>query len=1315
MDRKAAPAALAFLLAILGVAYLPRKAGESSATSETTKQNRSASSKTAAQKSASAGSPAAASECQAIVHQIRRFYPGSFALPDSCFPETPNRSKLILPEIPDLHFVIAIVPNPVQTHLPLLFDRSIEVIQQAAQDEGYSYDGSWFPWDNTVSDSDSLDDTEIAKTLEEDKHKQPGVLVFRRGLTNPDELRQPYSGGLVVFLVGEQPTGGIDDVQFGHALEWLYRLNRLQPNSVDPVPCAPRPAADDSNQGPCETLRILGPTFSGSLQSLARELDQNVIPKYSNGIRVYSGSANSYSSVVWFKNFLKAKDPLLKFSNEKPLYHFRTYFENDSLMTDRFLCYLRFHDYSLNRVAILSEDQTAYGSQRPKTSPKSTNDQAESAAPTIEAGPKQDDPALKCGGTTVDHQQPINLYYPRDIASLRSAYEKQSIFSAGKPQSSSDAPSTTLRGDLSEPASSEHDSVRDYAGQLTPLAQESVLFGIANVLESKHIDFVILRSTNPLDQLFLSEFLRRSYPTGRVVIDASDLLFRRGMQGASLRGVMLLSTYPLLSWTQDLIPTFRAANNGSYRVFAQDTSEGLYIAARELFPSAATDVKVPIGDYAPLQATKPENLKSPDEENQPATWVSVVGHRQFWPLAVLNSNTEVNSKGEPYGPLAERHTHDESLLTHEDGGNRFDANRPRDGRLPGELVGLALLSLALGFCHLYFCWKGSIIGTPRVRAYFAPIPRMQHLVLISLGSLFIGYLGVTIALTLGIGSEVFAKSSSVKLALVATLLVLCGLVGCLANFTLPLLSPYVSRVGSLRIERWRLRSLLIWPAVLLVLGLMRKMWLSDHLTAANQYATILRSAYLRSGVSPLLPQVLLLLGMYAWFWFNLQGLALFGADRPVLPRRRQLPKVDVPTRQHHGHTVNAHETAAFRMFSQDDAGMDIEDTALPLTSYYGISLLVFLFLTILVSQLAIGEFSLRTLGDRRFGELIFFWICLFIAMILADTLQFSRTWSRLRRLLIFMDRLRLRRTLEALKGLSWDSVWKMSGNVMEQRYRLISRQFESMSNLRNILEAWQPADVNEIQARSDALQQLKRCGHSGTLFADWYVNLGHSSRATDLTDLRNFQRELAAAAGCVMTTIILPAWHKETQSLILDSTISTDTSKWDEPADQPAKDEGDKDGNSTETGHKTPADVAASERKTVVQAAEEFFVLPYLGFIQNTIGRIRSIALSILTLFVAATLAISSYPFDPLPTIGALFLVIFLLAGVVVVYVYAEMHRDSTLSLITNKKPGELGFDFWMKLIAFGVGPLIGLLTTLFPSMTDFVVSFLQPGAQAIK
>jgi hypothetical protein len=97
------------------------------------------------------------------------------------------------------------------------------------------------------------------------------------------------------------------------------------------------------------------------------------------------------------------------------------------------------------------------------------------------------------------------------------------------------------------------------------------------------------------------------------------------------------------------------------------------------------------------------------------------------------------------------------------------------------------------------------------------------------------------------------------------------------------------------------------------------------------------------------------------------------------------------------------------------------------------------------------------------------------------------------------------------------------------------------------------------------------------------------------------------------------------------------------------------------------------------------------------------------------TVGISSYPFDPLPVIGAVFLILFVLVGATIIFVYAEMSRDATLSHLTNTNPGELGMSFWIKMATFGIGPLLGLLTTLFPSMTDFVVSFLQPGAQAFK
>jgi hypothetical protein len=83
--------------------------------------------------------------------------------------------------------------------------------------------------------------------------------------------------------------------------------------------------------------------------------------------------------------------------------------------------------------------------------------------------------------------------------------------------------------------------------------------------------------------------------------------------------------------------------------------------------------------------------------------------------------------------------------------------------------------------------------------------------------------------------------------------------------------------------------------------------------------------------------------------------------------------------------------------------------------------------------------------------------------------------------------------------------------------------------------------------------------------------------------------------------------------------------------------------------------------------------------------------------------------------LSGIFLFVFFVVGAIVFSVYAEMHRDATLSHITNTNPGELGMEFWFKLIAFGAGPLLGLLAAVFPEISGFVTSWLQPGVEAIK
>jgi hypothetical protein len=76
---------------------------------------------------------------------------------------------------------------------------------------------------------------------------------------------------------------------------------------------------------------------------------------------------------------------------------------------------------------------------------------------------------------------------------------------------------------------------------------------------------------------------------------------------------------------------------------------------------------------------------------------------------------------------------------------------------------------------------------------------------------------------------------------------------------------------------------------------------------------------------------------------------------------------------------------------------------------------------------------------------------------------------------------------------------------------------------------------------------------------------------------------------------------------------------------------------------------------------------------------------------------------------------LFIVLGATIVVVYSQMHRDATLSHLTNTKPGELGTEFWLKLLGLGIGPVLGLLTSVFPEFSDFFFSWLQPGLSSVK
>ncbi len=1051
---------------------------------------------------------------------------------------------------------------------------------------------------------------------------------------------------------------------------------------------------------------------------------------------------------------------------------FRTYEESDAVKTDRLCRYLKLENYKVSRVAFISEDETAYG-----------------VAPAMPPGCLPDDPT---------EPVPLHLYYPRDISALRSAYEKELIFSSTKP-SSSTAPSSTLRGDLTEPASTKHDTVKTYGGELDPLAQELILLDIAGQLRMNQIQYVVLSSSNTMDQVFLAQFLRRSYPEGRVIILGSDLLSLRSAQSVSLRGVMVLSTYPLIPQQQQWTATLENKATNSFHLFGQDSAEAVYIAARELIErgGGAGDSVAPIYDYAPPRWTPVPvymDCLGNQDPNRPATWLTVIGHQLFWPVAVLNDSTMETrapcdamkkpppcptKKAPPEPCLSQKRPPEDrsmklmrtawaclgnlwqkqektvhaflgnlrpgkettvknrcpqqpiSALTGSTREQQCQGSEEPDGQhlefpLPMKiLLGAAAIA---ALCHLALCWRGSMNGPLASFSYFAPMERPQQWCLIFLSSAAVGLGGVVLAIMAGMTRWTeLAGSHRLFLFAVCTIALgaPCGAV--FRSWGKPRIQPPPPTARKkLHPERRvhpGLYPLLGLVLLLLAYGGLLHRGLISHLLEANRYPTFWRSVNLFSGVSPLMPQVLFLVGLYFWCWFNLKGLTLMGEDRPYLPPAGSMPPI-------------------MRLFSRQLRQTLLEKLELPLGGEwirrFGLGLVV----VVLSLRIILRYPALGSLGELTFGRIIFGWLALLSAVVLADAWQVLATWKALHELLSYLDRLRLRRTFAALRGLCWGSVWKMSGSPLEERYHVLSRQFESLSNLQNELKnvrakrgmSFFPTVPAEDEPLAAALAAVTKCLHTGEVFADWYVGVydteesrgvgfcdrlrnqaahGASPRpgvfkrllnqmcgncVPDIIPMVRFQKQVAYTTGKVMTLILLPWWHTESDSLIFDKSLV----QADKADKNKKKDEGDVFSPSVQV-------------PDYVRAAEELVAVTYLAFIQNTLGRIRTIVFGMLAVFVAMTLGIASYPFEPLPMLGGFFLALFVVAGGILVIVYGAMYRDTILSYVTNTNPGELGWSFWGQLIAFAATPLFALLTTLFPSFADFLLSWVQPSAGVLK
>jgi hypothetical protein len=974
----------------------------------------------------------------------------------------------------DISFAIATVPDPIHTHLSLFFDRTMDAIQQGAQEAGWTFDRATLPWDS----HDHPESSDFRLRLQQDdyqgdKEDLPGLMVFRP--SSPDVLNQ----SLFVLVVGETPTGGISKKQLNLAVEWIQtyveQKNTISRNSKPPQPEINLP------------LRIIGPTFSGSLYSLAQWIAKVPAGQFP-GLVIRSGTVSSWDTQQWFNQHC--------FPDGLPV-DFATFQQSDRYMLRKFIAFEKNRGYAPEKIAVLTEDETAYGnvksnsnSGKPESSPSSASASCPTGTRALSPNQPTDDDA--------DEDSVLHLYFPRDISQLRSAYQQ-----GFEQHASSSDDSYKIRAALPlnlQDSGSDDDTVPQYAHSQSPLSQESILLGLVASIRRHQIQFVVLKATNPMDTVFLSAFFKKGYSEARVVAEPADLLLSRDVDDTSLlHGVMALTTYSLLPRLTDEVASHAATASGNplvAHIFPAAYSAGAYNATLSQIacipsPSSGTPPSgcavenghtlLPIAGYAEYERPFFAQPPCKDEPPSPVVWLTVLGRDGFWPISILDDCS----------PAA---------------GNIPSSPRPMNIPAPPTRRSfptwplfwriVAGFTLFLVATYGFLLWKSSIFASSSAMTLFAPIADPYGAVLIVL----VGWLFLIAMLLLAWPCVAWLTWSFETISLVVSAAIAVSL-HCWSCFT-----------QLNRRKATRASLMFMYGAALLVLFSAVLFLLPAH----SRNAFLLRYIHLTSGVSPLLPLLCLLAAGLWWGWFSLSGLALVDQRRPKLPAE--------------GDPTDPNENSVQQLIA----------VAKPCAWDARVFAPLLLPLAILLCAMDYRH-PVLSFDTGHFEWLYAICLALVTLALFASILRLLVVWLECRKILIAIDRLPLRRAFAEL-NFTWEPFWRMGGGEAVWSSRLVSRQLETLEHLIRQSPKPEPGVSDGATCPVDAIGNT--LASRDKFRQDFALFPKSDSLALSEFCLDRYQRLEASIAGCCAAVLkLLKTKWQGTEGVILHEIGSDDDDK----------------------------------------------------------------------------------------------------------------------------------------------------------------------------
>lgn len=720
----------------------------------------------------------------------------------------------------DLHgykteYLIATVPDPIDSGYGYVFDQVVDAIQRAIEKkDGYILDRCWLPWeiDRKAKPKPGEPPSNLRET-------SPGVLLFRHGRDKAMHVKDP--GLCVVFLVGETPMSGVHKQAFYRALSLMRDVGYPEGQPV----------------------RVLGPYFSGSQTSLQfvigdwwtrsdstsiYALDHHPVYRF----QIITGNATAVRKSEFF-GYEANKDTFPSWRKDGVSFSSTVIPTRTTL--GAMLHFLTRRDGSATReplpggvdrlpgkVAVLAESNTAFG--------KAFND--------------------------VKQDQLITLRFPLHISRVKNEYTTAAKEKDKKAGLTEDDPLLALS--IAEEAGAT-EGVPSQGGSTTTATNGQVLSRILQTISREHCRYVGVIASDTRDKLFLIRLIREHCPDVRVFVTDGDLLLTHPEYRYYMRGVIIGSTYPLVPRNQNWVDAGRRERI----LFPSVGAQGYYNAT--LMHLGLPDQLLEYG--APAFALRDAD-QSELADQRPPIWVSMVAPNGA--IVPLHLYTRYEDK---YGYLAIKDEVEES-----DGPPALVRLEYPGAMLPvglGLLTWWALLiARAWGNPNARLFWRGGslltlpdlfyrniILGSQVLLAVPVVCATWTHAEAKQFSSWWsVGFLGVAsfclAALALGMVKPLCRRG-------VGTVLrgrPLAGDSGVLST------QPPDSRVETLT---WITLNL---GGLLLVLGFaalgLTRYW--THGDFARRTLFFVRAVDLSTGLSPLTPLFFVTVGYAAWGFFQLK-------------------------------------------------------------------------------------------------------------------------------------------------------------------------------------------------------------------------------------------------------------------------------------------------------------------------------------------------------------------------------------------------------------------------------------------------------------